>query len=516
MSSSLNSRLLLLPLSLICSQALVAQSDGPLVAPPAFILVDEGTETSSGVLATDVFHRKTAGFKSYGPEVSPAGVGHPIFTTTALFGGGVVLPDFEINAYSVGLDVVMAGVPAGGFAQVLVPPGSWGAIEFSVTRETIGEPGSLIAEEVLKPDGAAADLFTLMVPGSFLPPSVAACYPEDRPQRGQDALEMDLYAGDSVGEISAVDFYTPLYQVGPPVRALLPDEPTVFFSVAFDAVFPAGGGSSSVPTAWFLGSVPSSATILRTTWDMGSGSWSMPMVHMAFDVLGLALEDDIDALAVEKAACKLLFSIADTSASTIGEQLQIAAWPCSDSDSEEGRVGGYTTGVAAGIYVVGGGDPTSVAERMLMGAGGDVDGVCTIDPGDDQSAMQSAMTIAYGSPSMAITPLKILGSGVYRDVSTIGPTLTMTVTNVPTEAPTLPAFLEMWLGTPMGGGGGYFLFPAPIYSEFIDGSVPVDYRDVSFTIPSLGTLAPLPVDFFWVVRPSSTIIPSSAMLRITI
>ncbi|GEM_PF-2427825 len=502
--------LTLLSLLGLCSPGLRAQSDGPLVAPPAFILVGPSTESSSGTLATDVFHRKTAGFKPYGPEVTPVGVLEPIFTTTKLFGGGVAPPTFEVNAYSVGLDIVLATVPVGGLSSVAVPPGAWGAIEFSVTRGTAGAPGSLIEAEVAAPDGAGADLFTLMVPGSFLPAPVFPCYPQDRPQRGQDATEMDLYAGGSQGEIAALDFYTPLYEAGPPVRPLLPDEPTVFFSVSHDAVFPPGPGVSTVPPSWFGGSLPSSATILRTTWMKTAGIWSTPVVHLPYFSLGLDVEDDIDALAVEQGKCLLLFSIAKTATSTLAQQLQIASWPCPDSArGVEPPPGGYTAGVSAGVYVTGGAGSPSVAARTQVGTDGDVDGVCTVDPGEQQPAL----AISYGSPYNAITPLKSLGSGVYRDSGASGPTLTMTVTGLPIGPLAPPAFAELWAGTPTMGGG-YLLFPAPFYSELLDGSVPFDSRDVSFTTPGLAVISGLSVDFFWVVRPSATIIPSSAMLRI--
>lgn len=321
---------------------------------------------------------------------------------------------------------------------------------------------------------------------------------------------MDLFTGVSPGEISALDFYTPLYEAGPPVRPFLPDEPTVFFSVSHEAVFPSGGGLSSVPPVWFAGSSPSSATILRTTWMKLAGAWSTPVVHLPYGALGLDIEDDIDALAVDQPKCLLLFSIAKTATSTLAEQLQIASWPCPDSArAPEPPWGGYTSGTSTGVYVTGGAGSSSMASRTRVGTDGDVDGVCTVDPGKQEPF---SAAVSYGSPVAMITPLKILGSGVYRDSGALGPTITMTVTGLPTGPTFPPAFAEMWAGTP-GIGGGYFLFPVPFYSELLDGSVPFDFRDVSFTAPSLGVISGLFVDFFWVVRPSTTIIPSSAMLR---
>ncbi len=497
-------------------------SEGPLHATPAMILVGSGTVSSSGALADNLLHRKRAGFVPFVGESLPLNPAEPRFTTAELFGGGSP-PPFTVNALSVGLDVVLAQVPSAGQSRIQIPPQAWGALLFSVTRATPGEAGSLIATEQAALDGAGADLFTLTLPGSDMPASVLPCYPQDAPQRSLDSTEMDLFDGVNEGEISAVDYYIPLYTAGNPIRPRLPDNPTVFFSVAHDDVFPAVG-PSTVPAAWFPASTPSSATILRTTWDPFLQAWSTPQEHLPYTALGLDLEDDIDALAVDMDQRLILFSIVATGTSTLDEQLQIAHYPppppggtgAADGAGEAGWAGGAVGpgdgsgdggGTSVGVYVTEDGTE-SVASRLRMGRDGDVDSTCTIDPGEQGDAL----SLSFGSPVATITPLKIMPSGVYRDERIGGPTLTATVSGVSTTASMPLQRLELRVGVPLGGGG-YTLLPTPVYFEILNGTNPSGNRDVSLTTGLIGTFLGVDVDFFWVSYPAA-IKPSSALLRV--
>jgi len=481
-----------------------AQTEGPLAGTPAVVLVQPGTSGPGGPLASDIMHRKRAGFVPYAPNGPSPAVDAPVYTTEAMFGGGSP-PPFEINAFSTGLDCVLAAPPVSGTSLTAVPPGAWGAILFSVTPSTIGEPGGLIDALDDAPDGAAADFLTLMVPGSFLPPTVDPCYPQDRPQLAIDAPDMGLFEPGAPGDVSSLDVYVPLYHAGPPITASLPPAPTVYFSVSRDAIDPPGGGPSLVPTVWFGGSAPSSATILKTTWIPVAGAWSVPVPHLTYVDLGLDLEDDVDALAVDELKCLLLFSIADTPASTLGEQLQIASWPKSDAADQ---------GVATGIYVTaesGGTEP--VAGRTRIGSQGDIDGTCTIDPSGEQPG-GVAVHFAYGSPAMAVTNEKTLGAGLYRDEAVPGPTLTPTVHGVPDE-PTSPLQrLELWVAFPVPMGP-WLLLPAPIYLERLDGSVPLPHRTLPLVAPAVGAVLGAQVDMFWVIQGTFPR-PSSPVLRIAL
>lgn len=482
-----------------------AQTEGPLTGTPAVVLVQPGTTGPGGALAADTLHRKTAGFVPYAPNRPSPGPMAPVYTTTAMFGGGIAPPAFEIDAFSTGLDCLMATPPAGGVSFTFVPPGAWGAVLFSVTPGTSGAPGSVISEQTGAPDGAAADFFTLVVPGSFLPPSVAPCYPQDRPQLALDSPDMGLFAPSTPGDVSALDIYVPLYHAGPPITLALPPAPTVYFSVSNDAIMPPGGGPSLVPPAWFAGSAPSGATILKTTWIPMAGVWSVPTPHIAYFDLGLLVDDDVDALAVDEGKCLLLFSIVKTATSTLAQQLQVASWPKPSSPGD--------MGVTTGVYVTsGGGEP--MAARARIGDDGDIDGTCLIDPSGEQTGGSVGIHFAYGSPVLAITNEKTLGAGLYRDEAFFGlPTLTPTVHGVPTTPMMPPQRLELWFAYPTLGP--YVIFPTPIYVELLTGAMPLPYRTLPLSAPLVGAVVGAQVDFFWIVQGKFPR-PSSPVLRISI
>jgi len=479
-------------------------SEGVFLGTPAALLVDAGTHQGGAPLADNLLYRRTAGFAALGPEVSP-GVGvEPVFTTTALFGDGLAPPNFRINAISLGLDVVLSDPPVAGKAFVNVPPQAWGALLFSVTRTSKGAPGSVIESEFLSPGGAGADLFSLMLPGSFLHPSVQPCYPADRPQRAMDALELGIDAFPP-GDFTAGDFFIPLYEAGTPIRASLPNAPTLFFSIHKDDVFPPTG-PSLVPPGWFGVSLPSSATILVTQWIPSNSSWTTPKVHISYTNLGLSLTDDVDALAVDRDDEILLFSIARTATSTLEEQLQIAYWGSHDSFSG----GGTTASTGRYYHHDSSGGSESVAATAGVGETDDVDLSCTIDPGEQGNAL----SMSIGTPAGKITPFKLIPGSLFRDEDSAGPTITITGSNIPVGPTTPLQTLDVWLGAPLGGGS-YFLFPFPLYSEALTGVNPLSTRSVSFSDPSLAVILGLQIDLFWIIR-GSGIRLSSALLRIDV
>jgi hypothetical protein len=479
-------------------------SEGVLVGTPAAVFVEMGTHQGTTPLADNLLYRRTAGFSSLLPEVIPSSANEPEFTTTAIFGDGFAPPPFRINALSIGLDVVLSDPPVAGEALVNVPVGAWGALLFSVTRTSMGAPGSLIESERLGPGGVGADLFSMMLPGSSLPPTVAGCYPTDRFQRAVDALETGIDPFP-LGDLTAGDFYIPLYETGAPVRATLPDTPLVFFSIHKADIFPSTG-PSPVPSGWFGTTTPSPATILVTQWNRVTSSWSTPVVHIAYNNLGLAVDDDVDALAVDFDDEILLFSIAKTANSTLDEQLQIAYWGSHDS-----FLGGGTS-ASTGNYVHddGEGGTESVVRTGGAGETDDVNLTCTIDPGE----MGDPLSLSISTPAGKVTPFKFIPGSIFRDEDSAGPTITLTGTNIPT-GPTFPLeTLEIWLGAPLGGTG-YFLFPFPLYSEFLNGTNPQSTRAISFSDPSLAIVMGVEIDLFWVIR-GGGIKLSSAMLRLRI
>lgn len=499
-----------LAITLMLGADLTAQSAGPLVGTPATVLVGPGTASTGGRMANDVLHRKRAGF--YGgwfPEAPTGAILDPVFSTTAMFGGGVATPAFTVNALSIGLDEVLATVPLGGISMVDVPPGAWGAVSLSVTRDSLGKPGSVLAAEVASSDGAGADIFSWMLPGSALNPAVLPCYPSDDLQRGLDSRELDLFGGGVPGEISAFDVYMPLYEVGPPIRALLPDRPYAFFSVDKASIFPGGGGGSLVPPAWFGGGAASSATILVTRWDTATLSWSPPTPFLTYVDLGLGVMDDIDALSVDLLRCKALFSIARTGTSTLAQQIQIVAWTCPDSPDLPRSYSGL---VSVGNYSVpdGMGGVASVTSRMGLAANGDVDGTCTIDPGE-QSGLG---TVAYGTPVFTFTSYKPMWAQIFRDEAVVLPTLTTVVTGLPPGPTSPPVNVVMFVGFPLPGGG-YSILPDAFYFEPLDGTNPSTVRTLPMPGPILTTFLGVSMDVLWAVLPGNPR-PSASAMRIVL
>lgn len=477
-----------------------APSEGVFTGTPAALLVAPGTSVDGAPTLSTRVWSKPAGFVPPKPLTGPAAALEPDFSAAALWGDGMPPPDIQINAFSLGLDDVMASVPSGGVSHVAVPPGAWGALLFSVSRGSAGVAGGLIEAEAGLPGGAGADLFSLVLPGSTI--AALGCYPSDRPQRGLDAGEMGLGGPSGAGEISAVDWFAPLYATGDPLRAVLPDAPRVFFSIAHDDVF-ASPGPSLVPSAWWAGKPPSSATVLMTRWQPGGQSWSTPEPFLQYSDLGLDEHDDIDALGVDFDDELMLFSIVGGGATPLSSQLQIAAW-------SGGSFSGTGLSVSTGDYVSsdGAGGTESVAVRAGLAAGDEVDGTCTIDPGEQGSATDRAI----GTPFSALTPFKTIPAALFRDEDSAGPTLTLTASNIPT-APTT-SFLQVWGGAPLGGGG-YILFPAPFYSEPLTGAVSDSTRSLSISDPSLAVLAGVDIELFWVIRPGG-VTKVSARLRIEI
>lgn len=473
--------------------SLAAQSAGVLTGTPATVFVGPGTSGPAGALGANQVHRKKAGFLPLGGNAPVDQPGDPVFTTSAMFNGGLGPPSFDVDALSLGLDVVTAAKPSAGVAMVdfVGAGGGWGALGYSVSTDTNGEPGSLVEQEKLSPGGAAADLFTLMVYGSDIPPAVLAKYPIDVPQRALDSLEMDI-VDSPASDITSVDLTMQLYQAGTPAKPSDPS-PVLFFSVSHDSIFPPGGGSSAVPPSWFDCGNPSGATILKTRWmpnlaePMG-GHWTAPRVHLSYEHLGLDLHDDIDALAVDRAQGLVLFSIVATLTSTLDEQLQVASWPLGTL-----TCAGMTGNVDVGIFsepstLPGDFGAVAVANRMGLESTADIDSVCEEDPG----SQSGGFPLAFGAPVGPGGIHNDLNIGVFRDDDDpLGPTITLTVANLPASGP--GKVLEAYLLAPI------FL---PVLSFPLDALAGATTFEASLAHPVLGggTSIGSSASFIWVLR----------------
>ncbi|RKY18944.1 MAG: hypothetical protein DRQ55_11970 [Planctomycetota bacterium] len=421
---------------------------GLLLGAPLTVIAGAGTGAGGATLATNRLYSKPVGYEPFLVDGPPGIAGAPAFTAAALFGSGGAPPGFAINALSVGLDVLPVLPPVGGICQVdLSGPGDpWGLIGFSVTRASKGVPGSLIRLENDSDGGAGADFFTYVLPGSVFPLDVADCYPVDEVQVAIDGIDMDLSDSMSEGEISALDFFMPAYEVGAPLTADLDQTPTVYFSVTYESIHPPGGGPSPVPHAWFdppFGLIDkTSGTVLQTTWNNVSSTWSTPSVLLSFMELGLGPNDDLDALAVDETACTAMFSIRRHAAvppSPISKQLQVVIW-CSGTDA----AGGTSVG---DLYATDETGSRSVAGRMEVAADDDIDSVCTEDPASQGLAADEL----YGEPLGAFKPdNKTFASSMFRDRADPQSRLTLMLEGLSTTSP--PQLLGLLVDFPMSVG----------------------------------------------------------------
>jgi hypothetical protein len=459
------------------------------------IMVGPGSVSSAGAIDEFRLHRKPVGYVGYSPDAPPDDPSRPMFTAAAMFGDGVNPPDFQVNAVSLGDHEIPASQPTMGVSMVtLAGPNDWGMITFSVTRASQGVPGSVVAWEKAQPGGAAADLFTYILPGSGFDRGLSDCYPDDTVQRALDALEMDLSGGVAVSEITATDFYMGLYETGSPLDSLLDPEPTVYFSIAHGDLFPVP--ASDVDPAWFGGPLEvSAATILETTWDTVSMAWSDPAVFLSHQQLGLALHGDIDALAVDEANCKALFSVRKAPATTLAEQLQIADW-CPNDDPGGGVLVGN-------LHADDGMTNEPVAGRMELETTDDIDSVCTQDPGQQSLILPTAYGVPIGHP----TKHKTLAASLFRDELGSDPRFTLMVENLPTSGP--PKLLAFM-----------FLFPSfgethgPFVLDNVGVGNPDSHRTFTFEHPDIGLALGIPMQAFFLVGGGGPPLLSSAVLQV--
>ncbi len=173
---------------LLSTGALLAQASGGAVfALPHGFSIDPATVLPS-VGPGAIAFSDTGIDGTMPPQALPPGM--PAFA--AFLGGAPV----DVDAVSIGWDWIV-GTPTG---EAVVPPGQWAAITFTVTRPTVGLPGSLIRAASLEPDGAAADVFAYVLPGSALPPMFVGV-----PFRAQDSTETSVYSPGSPGNLDAHD-----------------------------------------------------------------------------------------------------------------------------------------------------------------------------------------------------------------------------------------------------------------------------------------------------------------------
>jgi hypothetical protein len=359
-----------LPLAALLACPLAAQafepiSEGPFSGLAHGLSVGPLTSGPSGPLDPKLFLAKQPGFQLAAPPTWAPAPNVPDFSTDAIFAGLAVKP--EVAAMSIGLDWVVGD----NTGRAVILPGQWGALTLSVTRATVGRaPASgqkwgRIWEEAQPstPDGAGADLFSYILPGSETAGIPADWV--DRTMRAQDSTEIRIFAPGVKGELDAHDLFVSFYTLDPLLVGLLPPEPWFYFTLTPATV-------DLVPAAWWGAAANRSpATILRCKWNATTKAWTSHQMFRTAADLGVTEPGGlVDALAVDETNQRILFS---TQPHPSRDQIMFLHY---GSDS-----------AAAVTYRTGTTPEEPVSARIgLLPTGDDVDAICILDPGGSRGA----------------------------------------------------------------------------------------------------------------------------------
>lgn len=441
----------LLVFAALSSVALAQSSQGPFVGLPLHFAVGPATLGPAGTaLSTNELYLKRAGFNDLlpAPPYSPL---RPEFTMDAMFGAGRPA-SFRIDAISSGYHTVFCNWdPGTGDPILTIPAGAWGAMFFSVTKGSPGTGSPAVTGETTRPDGAGADVFSLVLPGSTLPPALASCVPIGVAQRANDSTEMGFqYTPTSKPELGDFDPFFSFYEVEGSLAAYLSPNPWVYFSLHE----PPGGFPGPLATmvsSWFNtrsgpalvppANQPSGATILRTKWvSTPTPHWSQPEVFLAFNELGLVAGDDIDALAVQESGLVCLSLRKTPTRNTLGDQLMVAEfqWHAASpwsypSCSRTVRTYMYEDGT----------DAINPLARATGGdGGGDVDAICEIDPSNANGVSGRGFSYVHDCRDGLGLPTPMAASAIPTlSVTPTTTTVAMSVSGVPTSGLVLGALL---------------------------------------------------------------------------
>jgi hypothetical protein len=333
------------------------RSGGPFAGVGIAVTVDGSTVGPSGTpISPNELLVKKPGF--FAPSAHGASVpNRPDFRQAAILQG---IPGIRIAAMSIGRDVVSATNDG----RVAIPPNGWGAILFNVHRDSNGMSPRLAGEKDLTADGAAADLFGYVLPGSNLPASWI-----DVTHRALNSDELGLFqrtgpGTGNQGDIQAVDCDIPLYELDDELLVTmtagspLPAEPTFYFTVSKDTL-------DAVPMAWWLGGGKSAATILCTKWNKTTMQWAQPSVFIGFASFAFGPGVGIDGLAIEERDQQILLSTDDPTR----VQLEFVSYA------------GKTKPIAGALTVWDYRTTTDAIIAESTGGGTGVGDFCTRDPG---------------------------------------------------------------------------------------------------------------------------------------
>jgi len=333
--------------------ALAAQtppSDGPLVGMPVTFGIDDATSLGTPMRGAEYF-LKVAGFQTAPPVPLPL---MPVdFSPAAVLGPYMPPPYPDIDAVSHGLDVI----PADSSGVVVVPPGHWNFLAFSVRRGCIGAPGGALNAEVGTPGENEADLFSYVFRGaSCIPPEFI-----DRTFKFADSID---YGMPLPGEVDSLDLAMNVYDLESVVTPTLglPACPAVCPEIYYSLEGSLANLGLWPPGLWG-GQAPSGAVVFKSTWT--GSAWGPPTLAFTPAQLDLPTCADLDALAVDAydpGGVQVLFSTV-AGGCVAQDQLMFKDCPC-DAPAVALRYG----------------EGTLVSTRLGLVGGDDVDAICVGDP----------------------------------------------------------------------------------------------------------------------------------------
>ncbi|MEZ6037955.1 MAG: hypothetical protein R3F29_10770 [Planctomycetota bacterium] len=381
--------LLVGPLALAAAAALPAQnpdSRSVFAGAATAITVDGGL----GALAQDattLVHRP--GFSQTAPVTMPAVPNAPDLRAILTLHGAP--PGLDIDDFSSGRDDLL--LDHDGVLEV--PNDLWSVWSFSMAPTAAGQPGSRIALEASTGNVGSA-LFTWILPGSNLPAELIGVTERSHsyrdlglntPNPNVDGIDLPLLLGVDMG-LATVG---PNLAIEPGWGALLPTTKRIFFTVSHAT-------RNLVPASWWGSTLPSGATILSVRTSSLTAGWAQPSVFRSYSQLGLGQNEDIDALAVDLARQKVLFSCVGNARDQLLYYDMI------------------TDGGAPHTVVKTDGTPVSDAVGKLQTD--DIDAVCTLDPhlGDlgDLPVGGHAFGSTCGAPRSGLLGLPRMSGSAYR------------------------------------------------------------------------------------------------------
>lgn len=355
------------------------QSNGVFAGAPAAISVRPG----AGALDPGQILIKRNGFTGAAP--TPWTAGPPSFNLRAILQTCGAPAGMDVDDFSLGQDWVLADNSTG---EVQVPANRWAAFTFSVTNSSTGTPGSRVAAEVAAAGNAGSAVFSYVLQGSILPAPFVS-----RVTRAHSAAELGLGAMPAA-DVDGLDHMIPIYALESGMRALVPGNPAIYFTVPNASV-------ATVPVQWWGNQPPSGASILRVQFIQAT--WTCPQVWRSFRDLGLAQGEDITGLAIDLSNQRILFS----TRTATRDPLQFVY---------------YGTDLVAPMDYKEPGGATPVSSSIGLGVNDGVDAICSMDPSIRQAGPAGTNPLLFycGYPIPPFFgPTAPLNASAWRNYSTV-------------------------------------------------------------------------------------------------